>query len=163
MLQAHPKSATPSITFQLESFEPMLVSGSADLQILDRLHGEHTQGDRPRGYDYDSYVRLERAGQYKIWVARDDGASIGFVSYFIRFNPHYGPGWKTGLHDLWYVDPPYRSGFVPMTLWRAAEYGLRALGVRSIMHGMSAKHDHAAVLERAGYRKIETVYEKVIK
>jgi hypothetical protein len=157
-------SADPNrLTFQPEHFEQMLLHRKDDLAILDRLHAEHTGGSKPRNYDFDSYVRMERAGMFRMWGARDAGKPIGVLTYCIRHNKHYGLDWKVALHDLWYVDPEYRSGFVPTMLWRTAERGLRALGVKSIYHGMNAKHDHGRVLERAGYHKIETIFEKVLK
>jgi hypothetical protein len=140
-----------------------LLHHKEDLAILDRLHAEHTGGTKPKDYDFDSYVRMERADMFKAWAARCAGKPVGIVTYFIRHNKHYGVNWKVALHDMWYVDPQHRRGFVPTGLWCTAERGLKAMGVKSIMHGMNAKHDHAHILERAGYSKVETIYEKVLK
>jgi hypothetical protein len=155
-------SAAAKITFQPEMLEHISVHSKQDFALLDHLHAEHTQGRRPRAYDFDAYLRMERAGMLKSWGARDGGRAIGLVTYFVRHNIHYGPDWKTALHDIWFVEPEYRSGIVPARLWITAERGLRSLGVKSILHGMSPKNDHVAVLARAGYRVIETVFEKVL-
>jgi hypothetical protein len=140
------------------------LSTKKELALLDRLHAEHTNGGRPRGYDFDAYLRLERAGGYKVWGARADGEAIAFLSYIIKHNPHYGPDWKSALHDMWYVEPEYRSSIVTSRLWKTAEADLRAMGVKSILHSLGAKYsNHNAALETLGYKHIETVYEKVLK
>jgi ribosomal protein S18 acetylase RimI-like enzyme len=158
-LSTNPKSEHAKITFQAESINAIWQDEDFR-EAARRLHEEHVGAMRPDQFDYDMYRKCEKAGAFRAWGVRDAGRLIGFMSFWVRSNPHYGRDWLMALLDLQYVMPEYRHGFIPLKMWTTAEKYLKESGIKAIYHAKNVKHNHDKVLERLGYKPLEIVYEK---
>lgn len=106
------------------------------------------------------YEAIERAGQLRLYTARRDGALIGYVIFFVRFNLHYRHSLQA-VQDVVFVAPEHRTTGVGRGLLRFAGDALGAERVQVVIH--HAKHAHpelGQLLEAEGYEPIETLYAK---
>jgi GNAT superfamily N-acetyltransferase len=106
--------------------------------------------------------RMDQAGVLKMFVARDAGECIGWLSFFVTPSLHYGPTWKQAQHDVFYVMPEFRHGWVWFGLFRYAERELAKMGVRIIYVGDTARRPMGKIYKRMGYELAETYYSKLL-
>lgn len=162
-----PSSRRPSdreaLKFQWETF-----SAIAE-EMLPLLRRRETPAHWPLEPDWDRWFEYERVGMLKIWTARSETALVGYVVCLVAKGLN-SVNVTLGLGYLFWLAPEWRHGFVGLQFLRSAERALAELGVQVLRfntddiyepdpHGRSRV---GMLFRRAGYRAVETVYEKVL-
>ena len=135
-----------------------------EIQYMFKTHWEEValyKDVRPLDLDTDFYEEMSRRGKYVGVCARQDGAIVGYTSYFLAAHPHYKT-WKVAKCDALFILPKYRTIFVSVGLLRHAESYLKELGVNSIVSGTKKHKDLERLFNFLGYEAIETLHEKVL-
>lgn len=112
--------------------------------------------------DWDRLARMEAEGAYRLWTARVDGTLAGFISFFIGPHHNYADT-LSALDGGHYLSPAYRDtpGRVGLHMWKSAELGLRALGVRYVM-AHDGQRSLLPFLLHLGYHPRATLYWKLL-
>jgi len=126
-------------------------------EFSDAAAADHLWVDQEKAVDLvESLLEAEDA---VIFVADDDGESVGFIVGFlgeILFNKV-----KYSTELAWFVRPEHRGGTVALRLLKAYEEWGKSKGVHIInMADMSILQDHGGLYEKLGYSKVETCYVK---
>ena len=113
--------------------------------------------------DYAKYDTLDGMGVIKIYVARDEGAVVGYAVYVVMPHMHYKQDVWARCDIIW-VSPEHRRQHTGVMLLRFVEERLRADGV-SVMH-TTGKVEHPALralLEHEGHECVEFGHSKLLK
>lgn len=114
----------------------------------------YRSGSEPFAPDFDQYERLEAAGMWRQFCARDeaDGRLAGHIGYIVHKSRHTQR--MNAVEDYFFMVNEYRRGFNALGLLRFAIAELRKEGVKQI--GMSSKltHDISVLLKRAGFKHV---------
>ena len=108
--------------------------------------------------DWGAAVALESVDQLAIFTARADGELVGYAFFIVRRHFHYAI--TVAINDLLYLAPGHRAGMAGARLIREAEKALAADGVQNIYFGVKPQHDYSPLLDRRGYRVMETTWSK---
>lgn len=106
---------------------------------------------------YDLYEELEADGVYKLYTIRDEERLIGYAGFFLFFHPHH----KTSLQakqDILFITKEYRGKGLPFL--KHCDQELQELGVELVHHCVPASNDWGKILERIGYKKLESIYTR---
>src|SRR5262249_35716557 len=127
-------------------------------------HRELYGDTRPEDYPTvgDMFERMDNAGLFKMFTARDAGRLVGYVNFMVAKSIHPGPSWIEARHNSVYVRPEYR-GWIPIALLKFAEKELAAMGVSAISFGTRLDRPLGKLYERMGYKPIEIIYHRVLK
>lgn len=110
--------------------------------------------------DVDLYLHLDTAGIVRIYTARLDGIIIGYAVILLMAHPHRTEDLVATVDTL-FVLRAYRGGGMAGKLLHQVECQLREAGAKSIaMAGRVGELTLARWLGMAGYRAVETVWEK---
>ena len=107
--------------------------------------------------DVAMYNKLDEAGKFVIYTARDNGELVGYAAYFLNHNMHYRDSFQA-VQDVLFLHPDYRNGFTGIRLIKYADQQLQELGVQLVMHHVKLKNDFGMILQRMGYQPIETIW-----
>lgn len=128
-----------------------------DVMPLWHAHWFETEGYRaqePFSPDLDQYARLEEAGMWRQFCARDeaDGRLAGHIGYIVHKSRHTQR--MNAVEDYFFMVSEYRRGFNALGLLRFAISELRREGIAQI--GMSSKLSHpiGTLLRRAGFEHV---------
>jgi len=157
--------AAHGLTYQWERF-----SGIArELPPLFKRHWREIALNQDRVHldpNWDQYYALDLAGTLRCLTVRSNGVLVGYVFMFVFPHLHYASTlWAAS--DIFWLDPAYRQGLAGFRMLRLTEKGLKELGVR-VLHFNAKLHFEASrgtigkLLERMGYKPVETVYSKFI-
>mgnify|MGYP000061752851 CR=1 FL=1 len=111
--------------------------------------------------DWDSYNRLEDAGQLKFFTARKDELLIGYFVVIV-VSPLTTKHELMGVYDAVYVHKDYRKSTVGKRLFKFVETCMKEDGIYRVLASSSAKSPIGNFLTRMGYHEVETKYEKVL-
>lgn len=118
--------------------------------------------DIPFSPDLDVYEDMENAGRLRCYTARDDGTILGYLAFFVGFNPHYSTSFQA-VNDIVYVDQAHRRGGLGRWLVEYAEEALKKEKVELITFHAKIVHPALqALLVSMGYPMTETVHSKRI-
>lgn len=145
-------------------FKGTYVGWRHDLHGFVERYNREYAGKMPRiALDDRRYRELENAGKLAAWFVTC-GTLAGVLSYVIDTSRHYTPDHLIALHDFFYVEPEFRSGLVPLNLYRTAETGLREMGVKRIFMVDHIRFvNRGTAYRRMGYLPVEVTYEKVLE
>ena len=107
----------------------------------------------------EMYSVIEEQGALRCYIARDDGKLIGYLSFFVRSNPHYKSSVQA-VSDVLFLLPEYRRGGTGVLLIRHGERALKAEGVQAVYHHVKRTNQVGRLLVRMGYELIDEVYAK---
>jgi GNAT superfamily N-acetyltransferase len=118
--------------------------------------------DKPSDPDWTSLLRMTAAGQLKLVTVRDNGLLVGFA--FTTISPHlmfksvmYG-----FTHAVW-LDPAYRSGWLPVKFLRFNLERLKELGCQRVSIGRNVHWPRLdKVYRRLGYELEELLYVRTL-
>lgn len=144
-------------------WEP-LESVAADPAIHDLLDEQWREfkplpGSRPAP-NWRSVFMLERAGEYRVWTARNPEL-VGFIQFqFVVPGGHAGARYAVDVG--WWLSGENKSIWQGLTLWRTALSALRGMDV-TIVRG----HEHSskplgAFFARLGMKPATIVYERAL-
>ena len=103
---------------------------------------------------WEQYRRMADMGMLHVVFARDDGVLIGYVVNFIIDHMHYD--FKMAANDILYMKPDYRGHGI--RLIRFTEKCLKLRGVDIYTISIKPHVDFSPVLERFGYKHLESNY-----
>lgn len=135
-----------------------------ELQILaEREYVEVGQKDLAElNVDWDRYCDLDIAGKLATFVARRDGAIVGYAVFIVQHHIHYSHA-LVAANSAVYMTPEARAGRVVLKLLRYSEMGLKAQGVRKVYYHVKREKDFGRLLEHLGYRDVERMYARTLK
>lgn len=116
--------------------------------------------DIPLDPDFNEYLRVARLGFTRCYTARQAGRIIGYGLYFLAVNAHYRSSLQA-RQDLFYVEPMRGRAWIASALSRFADERLAADGAQVCYHHVKLAHPALGrVLERQGYKAVETIYAR---
>jgi hypothetical protein len=114
--------------------------------------------DIPLDPDWPVYQKMEEAGAFKIFTARNElGQLIGYNAFFVHHNLHYKSS-KQAVQDVIFIDKKSRGFGRSFIDWCDAE--LRDIGVQKVYHHVKAKHNFGPMLETLGYELADLIYAR---
>lgn len=147
------------ITYQEEKFKDII----DEIKPILEIHWNELANNkdiRPLNVDYNSYIKLNRAGIWKVFTVRNGGVLIGYTSFVITPNLHY-KDWKYATNDVYYLHQDYRGHGVGYQMFKKSEEWLKNQGVKSVVVQEKIDHPHFDLFDKLGYTMIERNYEKV--
>jgi len=146
------------ITYALENVDD--VFDAYALGVLMQYHNEAVQ-EGVRHFDLNNveqYRRIQKTGQLRLMVARQDGMAIGFCTCFVsRSNQHAE---LVGQIDMIFVRPDRRTRMIGLDLVTRLMAQLRTEGV-TLFRGMSSAKINSEPLWRwLGFERVGTIYER---
>lgn len=111
--------------------------------------------------DWDSYGKLEELGFLKIFTARDAGELVGYLWVIVSPNIH-SKGSTTACDDGLFVAKSHRGKFIAVKLIKFVEKCLKEDGLKTLHLVGTTEKPIDALVERMGYSKIETKFQKVL-
>lgn len=136
----------------------------AEMAPLWKLHYEEVALNRDvikLDPDFDMYDAMARNGQLHIVVARKAGAVVGYHFTIVRPHLHYRNS-LSGMTDIYYIAPAYRTGRTPLRLFEFVEKTLKARGVQKLFTGTKLSLDAGPLFEKMGWKESERLFIKVI-
>lgn len=133
--------------------EPLL---QADWQEI-----EHNKSIRPLDPDWDMYAKLEANDALRIYTVREGRRLVGYFVVGIVPNLHC-KGTHQAAADVIYLHPDYRKGLTGYKLFKFAESSLKQEGFSSLIVTTTEVNPIDPIINRLGYSKVETKYEKVL-
>ncbi len=146
------------------AFSRVPIATVADqLQVLaEREYEEVGQKDLDAlNVDWNRYRELDDAGKLATFIARRDGALVGYAVFVVQTHIHYQDA-LVAANSAVYVVPEARVGRVALKLLRYAEIGLKAQGVKKVYYHVKREKDFGRLLEHLGYMDAERMFAKVI-
>ena len=111
--------------------------------------------------DWDTYAKLEDLGMLKIFTARDGSTLVGYLWVIVSPNIH-SKGNYTACDVGLFVANSYRGRSVAVKLIKFVETCLREDGFKTFHLVGTAEKPIDSLVERMGYNKIETKFQKVL-
>ena len=111
--------------------------------------------------DWDTYGTLQDLGRLRIFTARDGDKLIGYLWVVISPSLH-AKGEQIPCEDGWFVSKGYRGRGVSKYLLSFGEKCLKEDGFKVLHMVASEDNNLDTVMDKCGYKKIETKFEKVI-
>lgn len=157
-----------TISVQWERLDALLADGLADLAQQDFQEIEEDTQEIPLDIDWDHLKSLERLGTYGVISAREkgkvryDGKLVGYNAFFVNRHTRHR---RTvfAFCDALYLIPDARKGTAGIVLLQESDRLLREAGVVKVQYGIKDKAPVAGrILERLGYRQIETAWSKLL-
>lgn len=116
--------------------------------------------DIPLDVDVDRYAALDAAGALRLFIARLDGALVGYACFIVSTHAHY-KGSLQAVQDVLYVDPGCRCSSVGLRLVRWCDAALAQEGVQVVVQHVKNRHPALGLIAaRMGYEAVETIYCK---
>ena len=122
---------------------------------------EHNKDLLPLDPNWDLYELLESQGNFYIFTARDGSKLVGYFTVIVFPSMHSQKA-LLACNDVIYLDKDYRRGSVGTRLFKFTEKCLKEDGHKVLYITTTEKHPIDPLLERLGYTKIETIFEKVL-
>lgn len=144
------KFQAESVEAVLEEIKPLLVKHWEEVSFYK---------DIPLDPDYESYIKIEEAGNLRVYTARDeDNVLVGYAVFFIRANLHYRTSVQA-VQDIIFIDPEKRGFGVKFILW--TEEQLRAEGISVVFQHLKVSTPHTIELfKRLSYQPIDLIMGK---
>lgn len=148
------------LTFQCEPPLPLLEEARALFaQHYDEIAVHKALFGAPNP-DVEQYRSLAKMGILYAVTARDDGRLAGYFVFIVKRNAHYRH--VTGaIEDLYFLAKEYRTGLNGYRFLSHAVKAMEATGADYCAMRTKLDHSHGLLLDRLGFRAIETVYQKV--
>jgi len=150
--------------FALEPYSEELVREMRPL--WEEHHDEIPQLDMPLDPDLETYDLMQKSGTLRIFTARLGGAAdawdsmlVGYQIFFVMNHPHRRYSLEA-TQDILYLEPEVRKGIVGVKFIRWCDEQLKAEGVKTIFHQISAKNDFGKIFTRMGYELMDLTYAR---
>jgi len=127
----------------------------------DWLEIEHNKSVKTLDPDWDAYYNIESSNMLRIFTARDNIKLVGYFVVLLIPSLH-NKGLVQGVVDIIYLDKEYRKGFTGYKLFKFSEKCLREDNIKVIHVTTTEVNPIDPILDRLGYSKIETKFEKVL-
>ncbi len=143
-----------AVTFQRENFAAVIDEA---LPLLGQHYAEvGHNSDVPLNIDKAKYEHADLLGILRVYTARKKDALIGYLAFFLtKHQQHMGR--IVAIQDALYVMPVHR-GF-GSDLVQFANDQLQGESIDFVWHSVKKSHDFSPMLERIGFKHIESLYE----
>lgn len=119
----------------------------------------------PLAPDWDRYYALDIQGVLRILTVRVEGQLVGYA--FLLFGPHlHYATTPWGQGDMFWLDPIYRQGWTGVRLFKELIRACREWDGAILQLGVKLHFQNnrvAKLLERLGFKPVETVYALRLK
>lgn len=143
--------------FALEAFTSELF---AELRpVIDEHYAELALAGAVNKPVLNPYFSLQDNGILRVFVARENGAAVGYAFFVVVRNPQY----DNALHakqDLVFLSSAARRGFDGINFMKWCDDQLAAEGVEVIYRHVNVDKPHDLLLLRLGYELREMVYTR---
>lgn len=147
------------LAFGWESCEAVF----ADPRFRDLIGEQWTElshlPDEPLDLDFPRAFQMERAGAYRLWIARRNDRMVGFIQWQIICPLGYR-NTKWAIDAGWYFEAAERDIFAALGMWRGAVDALKTEGVGVVRGHDNHKRPLGVFFKRLGMAAISTVYQK---
>lgn len=146
------------ITFQVESWRQYYSDpATAELwhEHYQELEPAH-QGQMLMGPDVAAYETMDAAGMLVVVCAREAGRLVGYCLALVKRHLHYPT--LCGFEDSYFLTRPSRRGTAGIRLIQAMRTELARRGCRRTYWMTKEFASVAAIFERLGMKKMDTVY-----
>jgi len=152
-------SPGPTIFYKESDF----LSFFKEIQPLLPAHYEElcVTKDYPLDPNYESYVRMAKAGLLRCITCRTNEKLIGYIVFVVQPHLHY-KSCKTAFEDIYYLVPEYRKGRIGLKLFQYAEHVLKNNGVNRIILHTKIHLDNSRLFEHLGYQHTDKLYTKLL-
>jgi GNAT superfamily N-acetyltransferase len=156
-----------SLIFSWEKLSVLL--DEPNLGDLIRQHwdelGVH-KDEMPLDPDWQAFVRMEDAGRFRVWTARDEATLVGYIGTFIQPHLHYRST-LTATEDLFMLAPPYRNrgnGSRFFTSWISAlsELGVRRIICHDKLHFEAERGGLEGFFKRLGFEETDRIWSRIL-
>lgn len=113
----------------------------------------------PLKVNWPHYIASEFVGNFKAYIARDNGKLVGYLAYFLGMHHHYATT-LVATEDVFFVDPEHRTGTTGLKLLKFAELELKKLDVDLVIHHSKVAHDLGPILVRRGFKATDNLFMK---
>lgn len=156
-------AAEPAATFQWEPFSAIVREW---LPLARKQYEERAYllDEVPMDVDFDRYFLQALAGILHCMTVRVDGLLVGYA--FALIGPHlHHNSTIFSIEDMYWLDPLYREGLTGYKMLKHFDEGLRERDVEVswISESLLRERTVAPMLERLGYKPIQTIWAKVFK
>lgn len=143
-----------AVTFSREHYASVIAEA---LPLIRHHYAEVSHNpDIPVDIDHEKYHAAEALGIFRAYTARIQGALVGYLAFMLTKHQHHKDK-VLAVQDALYVMPAHR-GF-GSDLVKFANEQLQADQVDFVFHSVKTEHNFAPMLERLGFRHIESLYE----
>lgn len=150
------------------AFEPFYVI-ARELPPLLRKHWRELAVYRdviPLDFNWDQYMAYTMQGVLHVLTVRN--ATDELVGYiFALFGPHmHSKATPMAVVDMYWLDPRYRRGWFPVTMFTALEKQMRKLGAVRLDIGERLHFKNTrgrktrTIFQRLGYKAVDVVFSK---
>lgn len=130
------------------------------MPILERHRAEVAHyKDIPLGVDRARYEILQDAGMLWVFTMREGGTLIGYNVFVVAPNLHYTTA-LAAIEDVLYLDPSRRALGLGRKMLQWIDEHLAKRGCTYVARHVKLAHDHGALLKRAGYEPVETIWQR---
>ncbi len=165
-----PKASAPArpetaVTLQWERFGLI----AKEFPVLFKQHWAEialNQDKIPLDPNWEQYFNFDLADVLNVLTVRANGVLVGYVFVLVFPHLHYcSTAWAQT--DMFWLDPAYRQGWTGVKMFRETERHVKARGCK-VLHVVVKLHFEAGrgtlgkVLQRLGYKAVETVWGKFI-
>jgi GNAT superfamily N-acetyltransferase len=109
--------------------------------------------------DVEQYEDAEASGCLKIFTARDQGRLVGYFALTVQRSLHYQDH-LFAHNDVIFLHPDYRKGFTAAKLIKFAVDCMAEDGVSVVTINTKTHKPFDVLLQRLGFKHIESVYAK---
>ena len=117
--------------------------------------------DRPLDINWDQYLKIDAAGNYRLVVARIDGELVGWIGFFVYDHLRH-IGYKMAKEDWYYVVPKFRKQGIGRALFQHAETVLQKANVHRVLLSCKVNHDHSELIQSLKYTHHEKNFTKLL-
>jgi hypothetical protein len=142
------------ITFNTEKFEDFYLES---VPLTEEHHKEVDLFGLELDVNLETYLAAQDAHILKGFTVRENGKLIGYSLYFVFKHTHH----RSSIHakqDVLFIQKDKRG--IGTKFIKYCEDRLRDNAINFIHQAVPAMNDWSIILERAGYRKLETAYTK---
>lgn len=138
-----------------------------ELPPLFQRHWEEIALDQeliPLDPDWDSYFHLDQRRVLRVLTARADSELVGYIFNIVGPHLHY-VSTRVAHTEMFWLDPAYRRGWEPVTMFKENIRGFRALEAKISTINFKLGYKNARVgklLARLGYVPTDIVMRKVL-
>jgi GNAT superfamily N-acetyltransferase len=118
-----------------------------------------SRGMRPLAFKWETYKDLERRGECKLFVAREDERLIGFALYVMQHHLHHADQYVAHCTMIG-VRPEFRNKGIGRSLIQFAEEWLRNYGITHMVHHHRLIYNVTPLFESMGFKPEELGYVK---
>jgi len=118
----------------------------------------------PLAPDWDKYHILDFDGNLRILTVRDNGMLVGYMFLILGPGLHYVTTLQAQV-DMFWLDPLYRAGWFPMTMFRELERYCRELKVVRLFLSEKAHFERdrgglGVIFKRLGFEVQDILWAK---